>query len=265
MTTAFRKQRRATPSHAQGPEMDSTTETLIVDVGSAELAYEPSSRLGFDRFKDLVDLCLGVILLVATAPVLAAAALLIRATSPGPVIYRQTRLGRGGRRYTIYKLRTMRHNCEVKSGIRWATRGDTRVTPAGRFLRATHLDELPQLWNVLRGEMSLVGPRPERPEIADKLADAIPGYHDRTGVKPGVTGLAQVLLPADTGLESVRRKLMVDHAYISHRSLWLDVRILVGTWLHVFKVPAPLIRRLLAFPVENETVREGMTEYQPLS
>jgi lipopolysaccharide/colanic/teichoic acid biosynthesis glycosyltransferase len=243
--------------------MDSITETFIADAGSADLVDESSSRPVFDRVKDLMDLCLGVVLLVATAPVLAAAALLVRATSPGPVIYRQTRLGRGGRRYTIYKLRTMTHNCEAKSGIVWATRKDARITPAGRFLRATHLDELPQLWNVLRGEMSLVGPRPERPEIADKLADAIPGYHDRTAVKPGVTGLAQVLLPADTGLDSVRRKLTVDRAYIRHRSLWLDMRILAGTWLHVFKVPATLIRALLAFPVDAETVREGMTEGQP--
>jgi lipopolysaccharide/colanic/teichoic acid biosynthesis glycosyltransferase len=245
--------------------MDSITETLIVDAGSADPGYEPTSRPWFDRFKDLTDLCLGVVLLVASAPVLAAAALLVRVTSRGPVIYRQTRLGQGGRRYTIFKLRTMKHNCEAKSGIRWATKGDSRITPAGKFLRATHLDELPQLWNVLRGEMSLVGPRPERPEIADKLADAILEYHERTSVKPGVTGLAQVLLPADTGLDSVRRKLMVDRAYIRHRSLWLDIRILVGTWLHVFKVPATLIRGLLAFPVEVETVREGMADNRSMS
>ncbi len=243
--------------------MDSTTDTLLMDSAPAELTFEPSARRGYDRLKYLIDQGLGLMLMVATAPLLAVGALLVRATSRGPVIYSQTRLGRGGRRYAIYKLRTMYHNCEAKSGIRWATKGDSRITPVGRFLRATHLDELPQLWNVLRGEMSLVGPRPERPEIADKLADLIPGYNDRTQVKPGVTGLAQVLLPADTGLDSVRRKLAADRAYLQHRSLWLDLRILVGTGFHVLKVRATLIRTLFAFPVAEETVREGMIADRP--
>ncbi|HVK18939.1 MAG TPA: sugar transferase [Fimbriiglobus sp.] len=235
--------------------MDSTTEAFLVDAGPAGLVCESSSRRIYERVKDLLDFGLGVILLVATAPVIAAAALLVRLTSSGPAIYSQTRLGRGGRRYQIYKLRTMYHNCELKSGIKWASKGDARITPLGRFLRATHLDELPQLWNVLRGEMSLVGPRPERPEIADKLADAISGYHDRTTVKPGVTGLAQILLPPDTNMDSVRRKLSVDQIYVLNRSVWLDARILLGTWLHVFKVPPTWIRGLLALPVEDESIR----------
>src|SRR5439155_3688120 len=139
--------------------------------------------------------------------VLAAAALLITLSSPGPVVYTQTRLGRSGRRFTIYKLRTMRHNCEAASGIRWATKGDSRVTRVGKMLRATHIDELPQLVNVIRGDMSLVGPRPERPEIAAGLAQAIRDYPLRHRVRPGVTGLAQIQLQADTDLGSVRRKL----------------------------------------------------------
>ena len=170
-------------------------------------------------------------------------------TSPGRAIYTQSRLGRGEREYTIYKLRTMYHNCEDASGVRWATRGDPRITPVGRILRATHIDELPQLWNILRGDMRLIGPRPERPEIVTVLAARIPGYLNRLAIRPGVTGLAQVLLPADTGIESVRRKLTLDRAYIQHRGWWMDLRILVGTGFHVLKVPAGLIARCLALPM----------------
>jgi lipopolysaccharide/colanic/teichoic acid biosynthesis glycosyltransferase len=193
---------------------------------------------------------LAAVLLVAALPVLAAAALLIKLTSPGPVIYTQTRLGRGGRRFTIYKLRTMRHNCEAASGIRWATRGDPRVTWVGRVLRATHIDELPQLINVIRGDMSLIGPRPERPEIVAGLVRAIPDYPLRHRVRPGVTGLAQIQLPADTDLESVRRKLALDLVYIRERTLWLDARIAVGTLLKVIALPFPWIRAVLALPVD---------------
>ena len=105
------------------------------------------------------------------------------------------RLGKNGRPFRLHKIRTMRHDCEKATGPRWAVPGDPRITPLGRFLRQTHLDELPQLWNVLRGEMSLVGPRPERPEFVPDLEQAIPHYRDRLLVRPGVTGLAQVQLP----------------------------------------------------------------------
>jgi lipopolysaccharide/colanic/teichoic acid biosynthesis glycosyltransferase len=200
------------------------------------------------RLRPAAEAVLAAVLLVAVLPVLAAAALLIKLTSPGPVVYTQTRVGRGGRRFTIYKLRTMRHNCEAASGIRWATRGDARVTRVGKLLRATHIDELPQLVNVLRGDMSLVGPRPERPEIVTVLAQAIPDYPRRHAVRPGVTGLAQVQLPADTDLESVRRKLTLDLVYIRERTLWLDVRVVAGTLLKVAAVPFPWIRVLLGLP-----------------
>jgi lipopolysaccharide/colanic/teichoic acid biosynthesis glycosyltransferase len=192
---------------------------------------------------------LAAVLLAAALPVLVVAALLIKLTSPGPVIYTQSRVGLGGRRFTIYKLRTMSHNCEATSGIRWATKRDCRVTLFGRLLRATHIDELPQLWNVLRGDMSLIGPRPERPEIVAMLEEAIWDYPLRHTVRPGVTGLAQIQLPADTDLDSVRRKLALDLVYIRTRTGWLDIRIVAGTLLKVAALPFRWIRGLLALPV----------------
>src|SRR5262249_55106805 len=157
-------------------------------------------------------------------------------------------LGRFGRPFLIYKLRTMTHNCEQESGVRWAVPGDPRVTRLGRFLRKTHLDELPQLWNVLRGDMSLVGPRPERPEFVPGLERAIPGYRPRLLVKPGVTGLAQVQLPADTDIPSVRRKLAYDLYYIRSGGLWLDLRLLASTALRLAGVPYGVGIRLFRLP-----------------
>jgi lipopolysaccharide/colanic/teichoic acid biosynthesis glycosyltransferase len=142
----------------------------------------------------------------------------------------------------------MTHQCEKWSGPQWSTIGDPRVTPVGMFLRATHLDELPQLWNVLRGEMSLVGPRPERPEFVPYLECAIPYYRQRLCVRPGVTGLAQVQLPADSDLKSVQRKLMYDLYYVQHMCLWLDVRIVVCTLLKVCGVRFPILRKLFRMP-----------------
>src|SRR5947209_15123867 len=123
----------------------------------------------------------------------------------------------------MYKIRSMAHDCERLTGARWATRQDPRVTPVGRFLRKTKIDELPQLWNVLRGEMSLIGPRPERPEFSQNLAACVERYLERVSIRPGMTGLAQISLPPDTDLESVMRKLKYDLCYIDHLSLWLDL------------------------------------------
>jgi lipopolysaccharide/colanic/teichoic acid biosynthesis glycosyltransferase len=176
------------------------------------------------------------------------ALLAVQLTSRGPAIYRQTRVGRGGRNYTIFKIRSMRHDCERGIGPTWATENDPRATPVGRFLRRSHIDELPQLWNVLRGEMSLVGPRPERPEIVTQLEKAIPRYRDRERVLPGITGLAQVQLPPDTDLASVRRKLACDLHYIESASLWFDLRILVCTGMKLFGVPFETSCRVLAIP-----------------
>jgi len=177
------------------------------------------------------------------------AAIAIKVTSPGPVFYTQTRIGLNGRRYQIIKIRTMHHNCEAKTGIQWSQKGDSRITLVGKFLRFSHIDELPQLWNVLRGEMSLVGPRPERPEViqAKGLDGLVPGYKHRLLVKPGVTGLAQLQLPADSDITSVRYKVVYDLYYVQNQSLWLDLRLLFATVFKAFMTPKWL-RRVFLLP-----------------
>jgi lipopolysaccharide/colanic/teichoic acid biosynthesis glycosyltransferase len=203
---------------------------------------------GPSPWRAAVQYVLAAGLLVLCAPVMLVVAVLVRATSPGPVIYSQTRLGWRGRRFRIYKFRTMWHDCERRSGPRWSSPGDPRVTPLGRFLRWSHLDELPQLWNVLRGDMCLVGPRPERPEFVRVLREAIPPYTLRLHVRPGVTGLAQVQLPSDTDLGSVRRKLAYDLYYIQHGGLSLDLRLIVCTAFTAFGVPYRWVRPVLRIP-----------------
>ncbi len=176
------------------------------------------------RWKRWSDCAIAAPLLVLTAPIILAALVLVRLTSPGPALYTQTRLGLNRRPFTIYKIRTMTYNCEAGTGARWSSgKNDSRITLVGRFLRKTHIDELPQLWNVLSGDMTLVGPRPERPEIVTKIEPLIPGYGERLTVLPGVTGLAQVQLPPDTNLESVRRKIRYDAYYAANLGLWLDI------------------------------------------
>ncbi|MDB5311617.1 MAG: hypothetical protein JWO38_5819 [Gemmataceae bacterium] len=191
------------------------------------------------------DLALAALLILLTAPLLLGAMLLVKLTSRGPVFYSQVRLGRHGTRFRIYKLRTMTHDCEKLSGPRWATVDDPRITPVGRVLRHLHIDELPQLVNVLRGDMALVGPRPERPMIAQDLEDAIPGYADRLAVKPGLSGLAQVQFPADTDLGSVCRKLVADLSYVRAVCPLLDLRILFATALYLLHTPFSWRRRVL--------------------
>jgi lipopolysaccharide/colanic/teichoic acid biosynthesis glycosyltransferase len=198
--------------------------------------------------KVAADRVIALVLIVLAAPLIALLAALVRAGSRGPAIYRQVRLGRGGRPFSMYKIRTMAHDCERATGPTWSIPGDPRVTRLGRFLRRTHLDELPQLWNVLRGEMSLVGPRPERPEIIGQLERVLPRYRDRLAVLPGVTGLAQVQLPPDTEVSGVRVKLDYDFCYIARMAPGLDARLIVATALKVIGVPPAATLRLLALP-----------------
>ena len=207
----------------------------------------------YRSFKRAGDFVLAGLLLVGTAPLILLAGVLVKLTSRGPIIYSQVRLGLRGRPFTLYKIRTMVHDCERTSGPRWAAPGDERVTAVGRFLRRTHLDELPQLWNVLRGDMSLVGPRPERPEFVPQLEKVIPHYRQRMLVPPGLTGLAQVQLPPDTDLSSVRRKLAYDLHYVKSIGLWLDVRIVLVTVCHVLGLPLAFAR-LFFRPPQRERI-----------
>ena len=198
--------------------------------------------------KPAVEFLFALVLLILAAPVILLTAVLVKLSSRGPAFYSQIRLGKNSQPFLIYKVRTMRQDAERQSGACWSTHGDPRVTALGRFLRKTHLDELPQLWNVLRGDMSLVGPRPERPEFVPTLEMAVPGYRNRMLVKPGVTGLAQVRLAADTDLDSVRRKLIYDMHYVGRVGLWLDLRIIVCTAFHMAGVPYPVLGRLFILP-----------------
>ncbi len=213
-------------------------------------------------FKRVLDLCVASAMLVLLTPVLLSVAVLVRLTSRGPVVFQQWRVGlnlRGqekkerrqdeaelldgedrrqnqdrrqysnyGRPFVLYKFRTMRIDAE-KNGAQFAQKGDPRVTPIGRFLRKSRLDELPQLWNVLRGEMSLVGPRPERPEFIKQLSDEIPNYIERLGLKPGLTGPAQVINGYDNNIDGFRRKVALDLLYLQNCCLWNDIKILFRT------------------------------------
>lgn len=181
------------------------------------------------RALDLTGAALGLLLL---APLLGALALLIRLREGGPVLYRQERVGWGGRPFTMLKFRTMIPDAEAQGGAVWAKRGDPRCTPLGALLRRTSLDELPQLWNVLKGEMSLVGPRPERPEFLEEFRGQLPDYMLRLTVKAGMTGLAQVR--GLRGDSSLKDRLHSDLEYVRGWSLGLDVRILVRTMLGGF-------------------------------
>lgn len=197
------------------------------------------------RWKRGVDLILALLMLIPAIPVIGLLVFLVRLTSPGPGIYRQTRVGKGGREFVIFKIRSMARDAESKTGAVWAANNDPRVTRLGAVLRKLHLDELPQLWNVVRGEMSLVGPRPERPEIVPVLEEEIQGYCDRLVVAPGITGLAQVNLPPDTDLDSVRRKLYLDLDYVKEASFALDVRLVLATCAKMLKIPQRIANRIL--------------------
>ncbi|RME70198.1 MAG: undecaprenyl-phosphate glucose phosphotransferase [Planctomycetota bacterium] len=185
--------------------------------------------------KRAFDLVVGTIALLVAAPVMLAIAVAIRLTDGPPVLYRQERVGLDGRRFTMFKFRTMRRDAEARTGAVWAQPGDPRVTRLGRWLRRLSLDELPQLFNVLRGDMSLVGPRPERPELIEEFKRHVPKYMLRHAVKAGMTGWAQVHgWRGDTSLE---RRIEHDIFYIEHWSIGLDLRILALTLVRGFYHP----------------------------
>lgn len=183
----------------------------------------------YPLLKRLMDIVLSLIGSLLFALLLPFIALAVTLDSPGPIFYRQERVGKGGKSFKILKLRTMIPDAEKISGPQWAADNDPRITRTGKFLRRTRLDELPQLINVLRGQMSLVGPRPERPFFVEKLSQAIPFYRTRNIIKPGVTGWAQVKYGYGNTVEDALVKLQYDLYYIRHQSILLDVLILLRT------------------------------------
>jgi exopolysaccharide biosynthesis polyprenyl glycosylphosphotransferase len=178
--------------------------------------------------KRAVDILVSLAGLVLSAPCIGLAAIAIRLESNGPVFYSQTRVGLHNQSFTIWKLRSMRQNAE-SDGPRWAAAADARITRVGKILRLTRLDEVPQFWNILRGEMSLVGPRPERPEFIEKLTMEIPYYQQRHLVKPGLTGWAQINHPYGASTDDALCKLRYDLYYLKYASIGLDIQIALRT------------------------------------
>jgi lipopolysaccharide/colanic/teichoic acid biosynthesis glycosyltransferase len=224
-----------------------------------KIAGRTSGYRWYPACKRVIEVLAALILFLPAGPIVLILGLLVRLTSPGPAFYSQVRLGRHGRLFRIFKLRTMIHKCESLTGPRWSLPGDPRITWLGRLLRGSHLDELPQLVNVLRGDMSLIGPRPERPEFMPELEETCLRYRERLAVRPGITGLAQVQLPADTSVASVRRKLAYDLYYIQNLSPWLDLSLLAGTLFYALGVPFSWMGPVLRIP-GGKVVEEAMAD-----
>jgi exopolysaccharide biosynthesis polyprenyl glycosylphosphotransferase len=192
---------------------------------STELGPRPQSV----ALQSIYSWLLGLIGMLVTLPIMGLVAVLVRATSPGPALFRQTRVGLGGATFTVFKFRSMYQDAEARTGAVWATRDDPRITPLGRWLRRLRLDELPQLFNVIRGEMSVVGPRPERPEFVEVLQERIPFYGQRHCIKPGITGWAQINHKYGDTIEDSLKKLEYDLYYIKNLALSLDAYIIFHT------------------------------------
>ncbi|MCU7496369.1 MAG: undecaprenyl-phosphate glucose phosphotransferase [Ignavibacteria bacterium] len=181
------------------------------------------------KVKRLMDICISLLILLVSLPVTLVVSVLIKLDSPGTVLYKQKRAGLNGKEFDIYKFRSMRNDAEKSTGPVWSQKNDPRITRVGKFIRKVRIDEIPQMINVLKGEMSLVGPRPERPYFVEKLAQEIPLYKKRLKVRPGVTGWAQVKHKYDETIEDVKTKLRYDLFYIENMSLRMDFKILFRT------------------------------------
>ena len=224
--------------------------TPAVSIRPTPMLTPDLARAGLGiRLKSAADYALAAVALLPAIPLMLMCGLLVRATSRGPAFYTQTRVGRSGRVFTLYKIRTMVHDCESLTGPRWSMPGDPRITRVGRLLRHLHLDELPQLVNVLKGDMALVGPRPERPEIVKKLRQIVPGYDRRHALKPGITGFAQIHLPPDTCVRSVKNKLVYDLFYIRNRTPRFEAAMVLGTMLKLLGLRR-LYQRKPRFPTD---------------
>ena len=190
--------------------------------------FSLNTRGSLRRLKRALDVLISLVLLIPATPIMLLTALIVRLESPGPVIYKQDRVGLFEKEFTVYKFRSMRADAE-KNGAVWASAGDARVTRFGRFIRKVRIDELPQIWNILKGDMSFIGPRPERMAFVQKLKETIPYYSLRHTVKPGLTGWAQVCYPYGASEEDARRKLEYDLYYIKNMSILLDINIIFKT------------------------------------
>jgi lipopolysaccharide/colanic/teichoic acid biosynthesis glycosyltransferase len=216
----------------QRPPMPDRLFDLVVDEN-----WVDSKNGTYLKFKYAFESLVAACLLVVLWPVILVLWIAVKVTSPGSGFYTQTRVGLDGKVFKLVKLRSMCCNAEAGGKCKWSGKVDKRVTPLGKVLRKLHLDELPQLWNVACGEMSLVGPRPERPEITFYLEKKIPCYHNRHRVKPGITGLAQVNLEPDENINSTRKKQILDLRYIQKSSMLLDMRLICATSLRVIGIP----------------------------
>ncbi|MEW6169961.1 MAG: sugar transferase [Candidatus Omnitrophota bacterium] len=210
-------------SHAPEPS------SLFLILGGMGTMIVRFAQKSFQKFKRAFDVILSLVGLTIASPVILLSAFLIRANSKGPIIYKQNRVGRNGKIFKIYKLRTMRLDAEKDTGAVWAKKDDPRVTSVGRILRQLHIDEIPQLLNVLKGEMSIVGPRPERPELVRDLKVLIRDYEKRLLIKPGITGLAQVWHKYDETIDDVKKKIKYDILYLKKMCWLVDLRILMQT------------------------------------
>jgi exopolysaccharide biosynthesis polyprenyl glycosylphosphotransferase len=206
----------------------------VSSLSALDLAFSESLTISTPRrwAKRVFDVVMSIAMLAVVAPLMVITALAIKIDSRGPLFYRQERVGRSGRRFVLWKFRSMAADAE-KDGAVWATINDERVTRVGRFIRRTRIDELPQVFNVLLGPMSFVGPRPERPVFVDKLKAQVPFYWLREMVKPGITGWAQIRYPYGASIEDAKNKLELDLYYIKHGSLFLDLAIIFHTVRHV--------------------------------
>jgi exopolysaccharide biosynthesis polyprenyl glycosylphosphotransferase len=187
------------------------------------------------RLKRVLDVTLAALLALVTAPVVLLVSIAIKLESAGPVLYIQQRMGLNGRSFRLFKFRTMREDAESQSGPVWSSEQDERITTVGRFLRKYRIDEIPQVFNILRGEMSFIGPRPERPHFVDMLQQRIDYYDLRQYVKPGITGWAQVMYTYGASVEDSYEKLQYDLYYLKHMSLRLDLKILCRTVMVVMQ------------------------------
>jgi len=203
--------------------------TLLGFLGGTALVTGHLARRYFNIAKECVDVLLGALVFVLVLPVLAVCSVIIKLSSRGPVLHSQMRVGQDGQLFRMYKFRTMCRDAESDNGAVWASRDDPRIVKTCRWMRISHVDELPQLMNVIKGEMSLVGPRPERPEIFTQLEKRYPDIRKRLTVRPGITGLAQVRNGYDTSVEQFRHKLEADLEYIAKQKWSSELKIMAAT------------------------------------